>query len=178
MHYYQFNIADYRKDTAHLTLLEHGIYRQLLDSYYLDEKPIETKSVMRRLQIATDEEKKAFENVLSDFFTLSECGNFYTHKRIEAEIAKYKSRGWFPSDPNVTTLRPKIDEWKQTIKRIHKRDNYTCQYCQAVGGRLECDHIVPVSRGGANSDDNLCTACFSCNRSKSNKLLSEWRPGA
>ena len=37
MHYYQHNIADYRKDTIHLTLLEHGVYRQLLDQYYLTQ---------------------------------------------------------------------------------------------------------------------------------------------
>ena len=39
MHYYQFNIADYRKDTGFLTYEEHGIYRQLIDQYHLDEKP-------------------------------------------------------------------------------------------------------------------------------------------
>jgi len=40
LHYYTFNIGDYRRDTGHLSLLEHGIYRQLIDSYYLSEKPI------------------------------------------------------------------------------------------------------------------------------------------
>lgn len=40
MHYYQFNIADYRKDTVHLTRIEHSIYRDLIDWYYLEETPI------------------------------------------------------------------------------------------------------------------------------------------
>lgn len=114
MHYYQFNIADYRKDTAHLTLLEHGIYRQLLDSYYLDEKPIETQPVMRRLQITTEEEKNAFENVLSDFFTLSECGKFYTHNRIEAEIAKYKAKAETAKANGIKGGRPKKTKTKPT----------------------------------------------------------------
>ena len=61
MHYYSHNVADYRKDTAHLSLLEHGIYRQLLDSYYLDEKPIETQQVIRRLSIKTQEEELALK---------------------------------------------------------------------------------------------------------------------
>ena len=57
MHYYQFNISDYRADTAHLNIIEHGIYRQLIDWYYLDEKPIpkETQVVMRRLCLGFDE---------------------------------------------------------------------------------------------------------------------------
>ena len=112
MHYYKFNIADYRKDTAHLSLLEHGIYRQLVDSYYLDEKPIETQPVMRRLSIKTEEEKSALKNVLGDFFDESECGKFYTHKRIEVELCKYQenaetakangSKGGRPKKPKIT----------------------------------------------------------------------------
>ena len=91
MHYFPHNIADYRKDTIHLSLLEHGIYRQLLDSYYLNEKPIETQMVIRRLQIITQNELDALNAVLNDFFTPSECGNFWNHIRCDAEIAKYKS---------------------------------------------------------------------------------------
>ena len=59
MHYYQFNIADYRKDTIHLTPIEHYIYRTLIDWYYLDEQPIpkETQSVIRRLGLVTENEQ-------------------------------------------------------------------------------------------------------------------------
>ena len=88
MHYYKFNIADYRKDTGHLSTIEHGIYRQLIDWYYLDEQPIpeETQVVIRRLRLGSDE-LKFLENVLSDFFVLGKKG--YTHKRIEVEIKDY-----------------------------------------------------------------------------------------
>ena len=126
MHYYQHNIADYRKDTAHLSLLEHGIYRQLLDTYYLDEKPIETKSVIRRLSIITKEDQIALENVLSDFFVLSECGNFHHKKRCDEEILKYQakidtarangSKGGRPKKPKITkgvnSGKPKITKGK------------------------------------------------------------------
>lgn len=90
MHYYQFNIADYRKDTIHLSMLEHGAYRQLLDWLYLDETPIpkETEVVFRRLSARTDEEKKAILNVLSEMFTLTENG--YTQERCTEEISLYQ----------------------------------------------------------------------------------------
>jgi uncharacterized protein YdaU (DUF1376 family) len=89
MHYYQFNIADYRKDTAHLSIVEHGIYRQLLDLYYLEEKPIpkETQWVIRRLSLGSDSDILALNNVLSDFFKLENDG--YHHARCDAEIASY-----------------------------------------------------------------------------------------
>ena len=88
MHYYKFNIADYRKDTGHLSTIEHGIYRQLIDWYYLDEQPIpeETQVVIRRLRLGS-EEVKFLQNVLSDFFVLTKTG--YKHKRIEVEIKDY-----------------------------------------------------------------------------------------
>jgi uncharacterized protein YdaU (DUF1376 family) len=91
MHYYQFNIADYRKDTAHLSPIEHYIYRQLMDSYYLDEKaiPKETQSVMRRLCIGSDG-LEMLNNVLVDFFFL--VGDEWHHKRIDAEINSYHEK--------------------------------------------------------------------------------------
>ena len=89
MHYYQFNIGDYRKDTVHLSRLEHSIYRDLIDWYYLDEKPIpkETQSVSRRLRLVSQEEQNALLAVLEDFFICSEDG--WKHKRIDQEIQGY-----------------------------------------------------------------------------------------
>ena len=51
---------------------------------------------------------------------------------------------------------------------VFKRDNFTCQYCSRKPPKvpLECDHIVPVCKGGNNTIDNLITACFDCNRGK------------
>lgn len=88
MHYYKFNIADYRKDTGHLSTIEHGIFRQLIDWYYLDEQPIplETQVVSRRLRLGSDD-LISLENVLSDFFQKTAKG--YVHKRIEFEIREY-----------------------------------------------------------------------------------------
>ena len=91
MHYYKFNIADYRKDTGHLSTIEHGIYRQLIDWYYLDEQPIpeETQMVIRRLRLGSDE-VMFLQNVLSDFFVLGKQG--YEHKRIKVEIQDYQEQ--------------------------------------------------------------------------------------
>jgi len=88
LNYYQHHIGDYRRDTGHLSLLEHGIYRQLLDTYYLTEQPIpeETELVFRRLSAKTDEEKKAVEMILSEFFYKE---NGWHHKRCDVEILTY-----------------------------------------------------------------------------------------
>ena len=81
MHYYKHYIGDYRRDTSHLTLLEHGIYRQLIDSYCLDETPLtnDLAKLMRSHSVRTPDEQQALQNVLTDLFELTENG--YVHKR-------------------------------------------------------------------------------------------------
>ena len=64
----------------------------------------------------------------------------------------------------------------QSIRfEVFKRDLFTCQYCgrKAPEAILEVDHIIPVSKGGDNSMENLVSACRECNGGKSNKKLSE-----
>lgn len=45
--------------------------------------------------------------------------------------------------------------------QILKRDNYRCQNCGSKND-LEVHHIIPISKGGDKSDENLCTLCFDC----------------
>lgn len=89
MHYYQFNIGDYRKDTAHLKPIEHYIYRTLIDWCYLDEKPLPNDIALltRRLSLG-NECSTDVQQVLNDFFTLTDNG--YIHCRIEVDINEYK----------------------------------------------------------------------------------------
>lgn len=71
-----------------------------------------------------------------------------------------------------------VKEWYRLLKIIFKRDNYTCVYCSAIGGKLEGDHKIPISKGGTNNLDNLVTACRRCNRQKKDKSVEEflaWR---
>lgn len=59
---------------------------------------------------------------------------------------------------------------------IKNRDNFKCCNCGvSVADEptllLEVDHIIPLSRGGRSSIENLQTLCWKCNRTKSNKLV-------
>lgn len=80
-----------------------------------------------------------------------------------------------PMFGSINGARPCPSVWKKVREAIFKRDNYTCRYCGSYGVKLECDHVIPVSRGGSHEDSNLVTACFKCNRSKRDKLIEEWR---
>ena len=56
---------------------------------------------------------------------------------------------------------------------VFKRDGFTCCYCgrKPPTVTLEVDHIVPRAAGGEDILENLTTACFECNRGKSDRSL-------
>ncbi|HXE06671.1 MAG TPA: HNH endonuclease [Acidobacteriaceae bacterium] len=60
-------------------------------------------------------------------------------------------------------------------KNILLRDRNTCQYCGIIltAGELTLDHVIPRSRGGLSTWENLVACCHDCNRRKGNSLLSE-----
>ena len=60
-------------------------------------------------------------------------------------------------------------------KNILLRDRNCCQYCQVVltAGELTLDHVVPRSRGGLSTWENLVACCHDCNRRKGNQMLHE-----
>lgn len=57
---------------------------------------------------------------------------------------------------------------------VVKRDGFQCGYCGRTPPEvvLEVDHINPKSKGGKDDINNLITACFDCNRGKSNVQLT------
>ena len=90
MHYYQFNIGDYIKNTLHLSAEEDIAYRRLLDYYYDSEQPIPTDipKVSRRLRMGSD----VIQSVLNEFFELTENG--YRNHRADLEISDYHDYLW------------------------------------------------------------------------------------
>jgi len=60
-------------------------------------------------------------------------------------------------------------------RTVMARDNYTCQYCGDAPGRanLTMDHVLPRSRGGQTTWDNVVTACRSCNMRKGDHTPGE-----
>jgi len=74
MHYYEFNIGDYMRDTAHLDEMEDLAYRRMLDLYYLKESPLPKSipEIAKLIRMRTHSESIA--NVLQEYFTLTDAG--------------------------------------------------------------------------------------------------------
>jgi 5-methylcytosine-specific restriction endonuclease McrA len=60
-------------------------------------------------------------------------------------------------------------------KNILMRDRYTCQYCHRTmpSGELTLDHVVPRSRAGETTWENLVACCHPCNNRKGSRTPEE-----
>jgi 5-methylcytosine-specific restriction endonuclease McrA len=58
---------------------------------------------------------------------------------------------------------------KITRRAVFARDDWTCQYC---GGQsnLTVDHVIPRSKGGSSSWENIVASCAPCNRRKGDRM--------
>lgn len=108
-----------------------------------------------------------------------------TYKGNAEVIAEYPET-FGVVNPNLEINKPSIIRVPSFIKmqfqkvpltrqNIFKRDAYTCAYCGETEKKLlTLDHVLPQSKGGPNTWDNLVTACKKCNGEKGDLLLEEY----
>jgi hypothetical protein len=150
MHYYQFNISDYRSATVHLTNEEDLAYRRLLDMYYDSEQkiPLDTQWVARRIRVVPS----VVEDVLNDMFVKQDDGWF--HARCHEVILQYHSMaeknrangklGGRRKNPVGSHSQP-ID--KATINQELITNNHKLIEKKTLGKRLANDFNMPDSWG-------------------------------
>ena len=179
LRWFAFDADAYTGDTAHLTCEEHGAYLLLILAYYRSEKPLPaTDRALSSITKLPMDRWLECKPTLTAFFT--EEGGTWRHDQIERELDRRPD-----SERTISRKRLEAAErglkrlpqaiWVAVKKRILARDDYTCQYCGHRGGKLECDHKVPICQGGSNDDENLATACFPCNREKGPRTIEQWR---
>jgi uncharacterized protein YdaU (DUF1376 family) len=153
LNFYPRHIGDYLKDTAHLSLLEHGVYGRLLDVYYTRETPIPDADVYRLVGARTKEERGAVETVLNEFFDLSDA--VWSHKRCDAEIERYH------------------DKQGKAKASAEKRWSHTERNANASP-----DAMRTHSDGNApNNQEPITTIAPKVHRVRASRLPADWQPG-
>ena len=94
VNYYERYCGDYQRDTAHLSLAEHGAYTMLLDTYFSVEKPLpkELPGLYRICRAMTRVEQQAVKAVAEEFFPVSEVDGLRHNARADREIAKARPK--------------------------------------------------------------------------------------
>ncbi|AFV75385.1 HNH endonuclease [Thermus oshimai] len=92
--------------------------------------------------------------------------------------------GLYLHTPSTRIPVPSVIRLKRLVRRgpsrvplnrrnVLRRDRYTCQYCGRQGGDLTVDHVLPKSRGGKSTWENLVAACRACNLKKGDRTPEE-----
>jgi uncharacterized protein YdaU (DUF1376 family) len=160
--YYEHHLGDYLRDTAHLTLIEEGVYRRLLDQYYIREAPLppDLRGCYKFARAATKQERAAVEHVLADFFELQSDG--YHQRRADDVIARYRSKSgkaraaarsrWSKSGSNADALddpEPDVDagEMQTHVSEHANASADTDADAMRTGMRMPCgSHAIQDPR--------------------------------
>lgn len=98
------------------------------------------------------------------------------------EHAPATSARWSIRIPAVVRIRKTIDMDKSSVKfsrpNMLARDKHRCCYCPPATSRkpakeLTYDHVIPRSRGGKRTWENIVMACFPCNTRKDDRTPAE-----
>jgi len=92
VNYYEHHIGDYDSATAHLSILEDGVYRRLICLYYRTEAalPADVKTVCRLVRAASKAERDTVAAILREFFEQADDG--WRNARCDAEITRYQDK--------------------------------------------------------------------------------------
>ncbi|MDD1416721.1 HNH endonuclease [Dolichospermum sp. ST_con] len=99
----------------------------------------------------------------------------------KAERLEYNGKFIYSDFPLPTVIRLRhyvrvpYMEIPFTRRNILHRDSNTCQYCGSTGDGLTLDHVMPRSRGGGDTWENIVTACVRCNIKKGCRTPQEAR---
>ncbi|MBD2480424.1 HNH endonuclease [Planktothrix sp. FACHB-1365] len=97
----------------------------------------------------------------------------------KAEQVEHNGKFIFPDFPFPTVIRLRhyvrapYKDIPLTRRNILHRDSHSCQYCGYTGDDLTLDHVIPRSRGGGDSWENLVSACVQCNVRKGSRTPKE-----
>jgi uncharacterized protein YdaU (DUF1376 family) len=140
MNWYPHYPGDYTRDTAHLSLVQHGAYRLLLDHYYSTASPLPSEaSTLYRICRAFDEgERNAVDFVISQFFELRADGHHNSradrqlviqdeqHRRLSEGARKTNAKRWgTPSPSESPSESPSGRISKAKAKAKYQREEKT-----------------------------------------------------
>ena len=132
--------------------------------------------------------KESVANERSRLWRLANPGNGWAYLKKNPDkrrvyAATYRGKHWDAIQAGnekhralKTANTPKEElltagQWRTIVEEYGHR----CAYCGRELNKPTMDHVLPLSKGGKHTRENVVPSCQGCNSSKNGKLLSEWR---
>lgn len=131
-----------------------------------------------RRQLFNDAARQRMTNL--DYRTETNARNRTYVESNRRKIRKYQKSPKGAAAARAAVARRRAPDAYTTndVLAQHERQHGKCHWCNVkVGDDYHVDHIIPVSRGGSNSKDNIVISCPHCNLSRNDKLPHEWPQG-
>lgn len=160
MNYYEHHLGDYMRDTAHLSMLEEGAYRRLIDVYYVRQGPLPAteKEIFRLARAFGKPERDAVSTVLREYFTLEADG--WHQARCDKELARFRVKQekaaasanarWHPSERNANAMRTHSEgnalQSPVTSNQTKNKSLERAQRASPRGTRLPTDWVLTPER--------------------------------
>lgn len=150
MNFFKLYIGDYQRDTAHLSITEHGAYMLMLQHYYATEKPLPAGKALHRMLRAQDKaERDAVDAVAAQFWQTTEAG--LVNERADVEITKAEAQ----ATTNARIAREREDKRKPSRKAHEQSTNRATndQPNQTPDTNLSLSGKEPRKRATPKPDD-------------------------
>ena len=174
MNYYQHHIGDHLVATAHLSFIEEGVYRRLLDRYYSTELPLsrDEAKLFRLMRAHSDDDKLALRTILEEFFIQTDAG--WTHQRADSDIAAFKSK-------SIKSSEAAQKRWANAGKKPGKDATNTTNAPKretAASNRARPASTEPSPDASANAAHNSSTSDASANPTHASNASAAPAPAA
>ena len=176
MNYYRRYSGDYLRDTARLTLAEHGAYCLMLDYYYSDEQPLPADHAECYILVRAvrSQERRAVDKVLEQYFVLQADG--YHHPRVDREIEESRKARARAKENGAKGGRPRSSRSLRRPSRISPMPT-TAACCMAPTRRFSPTACWCLPRGTATSPRTPSTGCRSTTRTRTGRASPSPRGG-
>ncbi len=141
MNFFKLYIGDYQRDTASLSLAEHGAYILMLQHFYATGKPLPTGAALHRMLRAQDKnEKKVIDFISEKFWLLTDDG--LVNERAQQEIEKASAQ----AENNARIARRREADRRQSVRRTaHDESTNRATNDQPIHSQINPNTSPPVS---------------------------------
>lgn len=166
------------------TVSDFGKFQAPIKNFNIEKLVVKEKQCLRKNLL----QKPTMQFVLTiTLYCSTVNGRIYERKTdvfydsdVFALIKRLNNKnGTFYNDREIWNSLCRVERGKVSNKMrfsIYERDGYQCRNC-GISGRyanLEIDHIIPISKGGKSTYDNLQTLCHKCNIEKGNSTIRKY----
>lgn len=163
------------------------VRKRFLADYYQKHKE-ERHAQSKAAWITNPEKMKADQNRRYQEHNQARIETRRKYKSVRIEYFKSEMRKWRTENPdrvrqhvakrNALKRRATINlkSINEFVSSTLSKQNSVCYYCRKIfpSNSIHFDHIIPLSKGGPHSIENLCVACRDCNLAKHAKFISAW----